>query len=64
MGAPMPPRAFISYSWSSDAHEAWVMEFAAELVESGIDVVLDKWSLREGDDAHAFMGFCQLSRQT
>ena len=34
---------------------AWVLRLATELVESGVDVVLDKWHLREGHDAHAFM---------
>lgn len=31
------------------------MQLATELRESGVDVVLDKWDLREGHDAHAFM---------
>lgn len=49
------PRLFVSYSWSSPDHEAWVLELATELRENGIDVVLDKWDLREGHDAFAFM---------
>lgn len=49
------PKLFISYSWSSPDHEAWVLRLATELRESGIDVVLDKWDLREGHDANAFM---------
>jgi len=49
------PKIFISYSWSSDEHQAWVLNLATELRESGIDVILDKWDLREGHDAHAFM---------
>jgi len=32
-----------------------VLRFATELRQSGIDVILDKWDLREGHDAHAFM---------
>ncbi|HKR17058.1 toll/interleukin-1 receptor domain-containing protein [Rhizorhapis sp.] len=48
-------RAFISYSWSSLAHEAWVMRLASRLVEDGVDVILDKWNLKPGHDAHAFM---------
>ncbi|MBD9406591.1 TIR domain-containing protein [Acidovorax sp. ACV02] len=50
-----PPRLFISYSWSNPQHEQWVLDLASELVSSGIDVVLDKWDLREGHDAIAFM---------
>jgi len=49
------PKAFISYSWSNATHEAWVLSFATELRESGVDAILDKWDLREGQDAHAFM---------
>jgi hypothetical protein len=46
-----PPKLFISYSWSSEAHAAWVLELATELREVGIDVILDKWDLKEGHDA-------------
>jgi hypothetical protein len=49
------PRLFISYSWSNPDHQAWVLSFAEELVGAGIDVILDKWDLQPGHDAHAFM---------
>ncbi len=49
------PRAFISYSWSNSDHEKWVLDLATELRESGVDVTLDKWDLREGQEAAAFM---------
>ena len=49
------PKLFISYSWTTPEHEAWVLNLATELRESGIDVILDKWDLKEGQDAHAFM---------
>lgn len=49
------PKLFISYSWSSPAHEQNVIQLATELRESGIDVILDKWDLKEGHDAIAFM---------
>lgn len=42
------PKLFISYSWSSPEHEQWVVDLAAELRESGVDVILDKWDLKEG----------------
>jgi hypothetical protein len=48
-------KLFISYSWSSPDHEQWVLNLATELCESGVDVVLDKWDLKEGHDANAFM---------
>lgn len=49
------PRLFISYSWSSPEHEEWVIQLAEELVQNGVDVKLDKWDLKEGNDAYAFM---------
>jgi hypothetical protein len=39
------PKAFISYSRTNAEHIKWVVELAEELVENGIDVVLDKWHL-------------------
>ncbi|TEA60219.1 TIR domain-containing protein, partial [Pseudomonas sp. CH235] len=50
-----PPRLFISYSWSTPDHQQWVMTLATELRESGVDVILDKWDLREGHDSIGFM---------
>lgn len=50
-----PPKMFISYSWSNPDHEKWVLTLATELRESGVDVILDKWDLKEGNDANAFM---------
>jgi hypothetical protein len=49
------PKLFISYSWSTPEHEQWVINLATELRESGVDVVLDKWDLKEGHDAISFM---------
>jgi hypothetical protein len=49
------PKLFVSYSWTSAEHEAWVLRLATDLRESGIDVIFDKWDLKEGNDAHAFM---------
>ena len=49
------PKLFISYSWSNPEHEQWVVDLAEQLVESGIEVILDKWDLKEGHDAIAFM---------
>ena len=51
----MIPPLFISYSWSDTEHEQWVVDLATELRESGVDVILDKWDLKEGHDAFAFM---------
>jgi hypothetical protein len=49
------PKLFVSYCWSSQDHEQWVLDLAIGLRENGIDVILDKWHLREGNDAVHFM---------
>lgn len=43
----LPPKVFISYSWDSSDHQNWVLELAKKLRENGIDVVLDKWEIKE-----------------
>lgn len=49
------PKLFVSYSWTAQDHEAWVIELAEELVSQGVQVILDKWDLQPGHDANAFM---------
>lgn len=49
------PKLFISYSWSNPDYEQDILRIATELRGAGIDVILDKWDLREGQDSHAFM---------
>lgn len=50
-----PPKLFISYSWTTEDHEDWVLQLAKAIRENGVDVILDKWHLREGQDTFAFM---------
>lgn len=49
------PKIFISYSWSNPDHEDWVINLAERLVSDGVDVVIDKWNLKEGQDKFNFM---------
>lgn len=49
------PRVFISYSHDSQEHKIWVADIARKLIENGIDVILDQWDLRLGDDVPKFM---------
>lgn len=49
------PKAFISYSWSSDKI---ALELAQRLTSHGVDVVIDKWDLKEGQDKYEFMERC------
>ncbi len=52
---PKQPKVFISYCWSSEEHESWVLDLATRLVSDGVNVVLDKWDLEIGHDKYAFM---------
>lgn len=48
-------KVFISYSWSNPPHEDWVINLAERLVSDGVDVIIDKWDLKEGQDKYDFM---------
>jgi len=49
------PTAFVSYSWDSEDHKAWVRDLAAKLRNDGVDVRLDRWELKPGDQLPSFM---------
>jgi TIR domain len=49
------PKVFISYSWTSNEHQQWVLDLATALRDNGVDAILDKWDLKEGHDAITFM---------
>ena len=49
------PTAFVSYSWDSDAHKGWVAALSARLRADGVDVMLDDWHTRLGDQLPHFM---------
>lgn len=51
----MKPKVFISYSWSSKGHQSRIIQWAEQLIADGVDVVLDKYDLKEGQDKFAFM---------
>ncbi|MBN2564257.1 MAG: TIR domain-containing protein [Candidatus Eisenbacteria bacterium] len=57
MGKEEPPKrkVFVSYSWTSPEHQLRVVSLAERLVGDGVDVSLDRWDLREGQDKYAFM---------
>ena len=50
-----PPKLFISYSWTHQSHMDWVMQLATDLRNYGVESIIDKWHLKEGQDAHSFM---------
>lgn len=50
------PRVFLSYSWDDDSHRRWVLKLAADLIRSGVHVLVDEWDLHDhNDDLHYFM---------
>lgn len=49
------PQVFISYSWTNQQHQERVREWADRLLSDGIDVILDIYDLKEGQDKNAFM---------
>ncbi len=49
------PKLFISYSWTSQEFQQWVLELAVKLREDGVDVRIDKWDLKPGHDKYHFM---------
>lgn len=49
------PKLFISYCWTSVEHIEWVIRLAEKLVGNGVDVELDKWSLKEGQDIPSYI---------
>lgn len=51
----MKPKVFISYSWSSPGHQDRIRQWAEQLLNDGVEVILDVWDLKEGDDKYAFM---------
>ena len=54
-GIDAAPRAFMSYAWEDDDHQAWVLQLATRLRSNGVDVVLDVWDTRLGSDLAFFM---------
>ena len=52
------PKVFISYAWGNNENQQRVIDFASSLMSCGIDVILDRWNLKEGNDKYAFMEKC------
>lgn len=49
------PAVFVSYSWATDDHVAWVTNLARRLRANGVDVHLDRWDVNLGHDLYVFM---------
>ncbi len=49
------PKVFISYAWGTQEYQDRVLSLARDLQTDGIEVLLDKWNLKEGHDTYAYM---------
>lgn len=49
------PTCFVSYAWGVAAHEQWVLRFARDLRNAGIDVLFDRWHNPPGSDLSRFI---------
>lgn len=49
------PKAFISYAWGDEEYQEKVLSFATDLQSAGVEVLFDKWDLKEGHDTYAYM---------
>ena len=54
-GKEAAPSCFISYSWGVPEHERWVVQFAKDLRNAGINVLLDRWHSPPGSDLGRYM---------
>ncbi len=53
--AQKPPKAFVSYSWDSGEHREWVADLGNRLRADGVELLLDEWHVRPGDQLPHFM---------
>lgn len=51
----MNKKVFISYSWGNKEHQDWIVNLGKRLMTDTVDVILDRWSLKDGQDIHSFM---------
>lgn len=52
------PQVFLSYSWTSKEYQQNIIELATRMRHDGVDVKLDVWDLKEGQDKYAYMEQC------
>lgn len=51
----VPSRVFVSYLHDSAPHKEWVLDLASTLRKKGVDVALDQWDLKPGNNLPHFM---------
>ena len=43
------------FSEDNDEHKNWILQLATRLRHNGVDVILDQWNLKLGQDLASFM---------
>lgn len=51
----MNPKVFVSYSWHPEENKVRVQQLAERLMSDGVNVILDIWDLKNGQDKYVFM---------
>ena len=51
----LKPKVFISYSWTTQHHQELVKGWADRLLLDGVEVIIDIYSLQDGQDTYSFM---------
>lgn len=55
MNEVKPKKVFISYAWTSQQYVDYVVDVATRLATNGVEVILDQWDLKPGQDKNHFM---------
>ena len=57
------PVVFISYCWTSKEYQQSIIDLASRMRHDGVDVKLDVWDLKEGQDKYVYMEQCVTNPQ-
>ncbi|MBO6297611.1 MAG: TIR domain-containing protein [Lachnospiraceae bacterium] len=57
------PVVFISYSWTDKEYQQSIIDLASRMRHDGVDVKLDVWDLKEGQDKYKYMEQCVTDPQ-
>lgn len=52
------PQVFISFSWTTKEYQQKVIDLASRMRHDGVDVKLDVWDLKDGQDKYVYMEQC------
>ena len=52
------PKVFISYSWTSKEYQESIISLSERMRHDGVDIKLDVWDLKDGQDKYAYMEQC------